>query len=369
MYARGFCSGKFRCIRVYYSVFLFYLVRKNDFIHRDKTKQYLLVVCMTSLALVLEVICDYLSYAARPEFRIIMMIVDVIYFTLLYFIPPLISMLYNDKMSNNKLIYFIPAIIGTILCVASLETQWMFNVSSQCVYSRGDFFIVHGAITLFGYGILLYANYQKAKEYDISERSFLWLIYTIMLITAFLQSVDRDMQIMWGGAALSELLYYIFLRELQFKYDVVTQVRNRISFEQALSNIEDEDGFFLIEFDVNNLKYVNDHMGHAAGDRMLYRSAHLIKKAYEKCGYVYRIGGDEFIVIGRNCDEDMVNNARLKLLNLVTLEDELYQMDYYIANAYSRYDKSIHKNVHDCFLDVDKKMYEDKKKSKLRESK
>ena len=51
-------------------------------------------------------------------------------------------------------------------------------------------------------------------------------------------------------------------------------------------------------FDVNDLKYVNDHMGHHQGDAMLVKSADIIKAAFEnadsKC---FRIGGDEFAVL------------------------------------------------------------------------
>lgn len=48
-------------------------------------------------------------------------------------------------------------------------------------------------------------------------------------------------------------------------------------------------------FDVNDLKYVNDHLGHQQGDDLIVGSADIIKSALEAGeGSCFRIGGDEF---------------------------------------------------------------------------
>ena len=48
--------------------------------------------------------------------------------------------------------------------------------------------------------------------------------------------------------------------------------------------------------DMNGLKWINDNLGHKAGDQALVIVAHLLEKHFCNC-YCYRIGGDEFCVL------------------------------------------------------------------------
>ena len=65
-------------------------------------------------------------------------------------------------------------------------------------------------------------------------------------------------------------------------------------------------GGVLVVFDVDDFKQINDRYGHLQGDVCLAEIADCIKKAYARCGYCYRIGGDEFCVLLK--DEE--NEAR-----------------------------------------------------------
>jgi len=57
-------------------------------------------------------------------------------------------------------------------------------------------------------------------------------------------------------------------------------------------------------FDLDGFKFYNDNFGHPAGDRLLQRLAHRMNAAVGDRGRVYRIGGDEFLVLlwGRTTD-------------------------------------------------------------------
>ena len=54
--------------------------------------------------------------------------------------------------------------------------------------------------------------------------------------------------------------------------------------------------FAVVMADINNLKHINDEYGHKAGDSYIQGSCHLICEAF-KHSPVFRIGGDEFVVI------------------------------------------------------------------------
>ena len=53
----------------------------------------------------------------------------------------------------------------------------------------------------------------------------------------------------------------------------------------------------IIQFDVNNLKTINDSLGHEAGDLLIKTAAQIIDSAFSPIGNCYRVGGDEFVAI------------------------------------------------------------------------
>ena len=65
---------------------------------------------------------------------------------------------------------------------------------------------------------------------------------------------------------------------------------------QAQINSDPDCEFAIAMFDVNSLKLINDSLGHEAGDKYLLRACHLICEVF-KHSPVYRMGGDEFIVV------------------------------------------------------------------------
>lgn len=82
--------------------------------------------------------------------------------------------------------------------------------------------------------------------------------------------------------------------------DELTQVYNRRSYEEDLKRYEDhpiEDDLILFSVDVNSLKQVNDSLGHLAGDELIQGASLCITNAFSASGKVYRVGGDEFIVV------------------------------------------------------------------------
>ncbi|MBR2590420.1 MAG: GGDEF domain-containing protein [Clostridia bacterium] len=87
------------------------------------------------------------------------------------------------------------------------------------------------------------------------------------------------------------------LERLNFKasHDELTGVFNRSGYESILSNI-DLDTTYMILFDVDDFKSINDTYGHETGDKILTRTAEVLKKSFRNDDYICRIGGDEFVV-------------------------------------------------------------------------
>ena len=83
------------------------------------------------------------------------------------------------------------------------------------------------------------------------------------------------------------------------KHDVLTRLYNRSFYVDELDRLERQGPFPMtaIVIDVNELKEVNDQLGHAAGDALLRRVGDVLRARVAKPCQAARVGGDEFIIL------------------------------------------------------------------------
>lgn len=140
----------------------------------------------------------------------------------------------------------------------------------------------------------------------------------------------------------------------RFAYiDYLTHIYNRNALERDLANRKDDTGCYLIA-DLNDLKIVNDTLGHSAGDELLQDFASLLVSVVGEHGNVYRQGGDEFAVL-------YYEDARQLLHNLEEACEIHNQSDHIPLRYAIGYCPMSDNN----FMDqADQMMYEDKKQKK-----
>lgn len=82
--------------------------------------------------------------------------------------------------------------------------------------------------------------------------------------------------------------------------DQLTHLYNRRAYDDAVQEYQSkpiESDFVLVSIDVNGLKVVNDNLGHAAGDELILGAAFSMRSVFGHIGKIYRVGGDEFLII------------------------------------------------------------------------
>ena len=83
--------------------------------------------------------------------------------------------------------------------------------------------------------------------------------------------------------------------------DTMTGLGNRTAFlEENKSNAIFPGMISYIMMDANNLKTINDTLGHNKGDELIITIAKCMRKAVGHNGQCYRIGGDEFEIFLKN---------------------------------------------------------------------
>lgn len=91
------------------------------------------------------------------------------------------------------------------------------------------------------------------------------------------------------------------------KIDKLTGLYNRQYFDalylQAINNVgRHTETLALALFDIDNLKQINDRLGHLEGDKLLQSVALQVKKHMRKSDAVARWGGDEFVILFQDCN-------------------------------------------------------------------
>ena len=109
-------------------------------------------------------------------------------------------------------------------------------------------------------------------------------------------------------------VYKSSLERLNFKasHDELTGAYNRAGYDLLLSSLDLSSTYMLL-FDVDNFKSINDTYGHEVGDKVLVKLVQVMKKNFRSDDYICRIGGDEFVVFMVHATEQQKNLIASKI--------------------------------------------------------
>jgi diguanylate cyclase (GGDEF)-like protein len=150
--------------------------------------------------------------------------------------------------------------------------------------------------------------------------------------------------------------------------DTLTGVASRAAWENALFTEElhrsrSGSPVSVAIVDINNLKLVNDEVGHAAGDDLLRCCAELLARSVRATDLVARIGGDEFGVLLRYTDAEAAQAWCERLEGeLADASGALLRVSYGVSSVPPR------ESVADAVHDADRRMYMMKKLSRRAQS-
>lgn len=200
-----------------------------------------------------------------------------------------------------RLLLLCPALINVGLCIANLFNGWMFTVSADNVYERGERFYLLVLILVF---YIAYANLMvimNKKRLSVRAYHTLLLFSIPPIIGGALQFLFYGMPSIWTGATLMLLMIYLNIQRIKLGADPLTGISNRRDISSYIKDRIRESAtgvsFSGIFIDINNFKSINDTHGHVMGDRALQLTADLLRKSTRKDDFIARYGGDEFLII------------------------------------------------------------------------
>lgn len=149
--------------------------------------------------------------------------------------------------------------------------------------------------------------------------------------------------------------------------DYLTGIQNRNAFELYMRNLQAKETyhhFGFISIDLNNLKMINDTLGHQAGDKYIRNCADLLKKFEGEECILYRIGGDEFAFIVINTNIQKITELRKNIIKSVNLHNLNAEMQISIAVGEAVFEAEIDEDLSATLKRADQDMYDNKKEMK-----
>ncbi len=149
------------------------------------------------------------------------------------------------------------------------------------------------------------------------------------------------------------------LRYLSYN-DALTGIYNRTYFEEKIRELNNEQHLPLgiIMGDVNGLKLVNDSLGHLEGDKLLKSIAGVLNKACGDKGFVFRWGGDEFMILLPNCNEYSCERMVEKIRSECKKDDYSYiELSIALGEVVKH---SLEEDIDKCIKEVEERVYRQK---------
>jgi diguanylate cyclase (GGDEF)-like protein/PAS domain S-box-containing protein len=116
-------------------------------------------------------------------------------------------------------------------------------------------------------------------------------------------------------------------------HDQLTGLYNRHYFEEEMIRLEKGRLYpiSIVMADIDGLKMVNDTCGHATGDRMLIRSAELLRESFRAEDVVARIGGDEFAALLPGADELSAEKVCARIRTIFSRQSDSEELHVHIS--------------------------------------
>lgn len=281
--------------------------------------------------------------------------------------------IYNDELSNKKLIYPL-AIINLINISMLIFTRyfgWYYYIDSLNIYHRGPLFLLGAAITivlLIVAFILIITNRKK-----IEKRYYYALLFFPIppLICLVLQINFYGISLMLNGVTLSILIVFLNIQNHSIYIDYLTGASNRkkleMYIEDKISMVTEQKTFSAIMLDLNGFKAINDTYGHDMGDNALRTAAELLGSCIRSRDLIARFGGDEFFIVLDTSDifdlETIVGRMKSTFERYNKSNEQPYKLSF--GCGYAVYDYNSNMNVEEFEKHIDNLMYKNKQKQRI----
>jgi len=267
--------------------------------------------------------------------------------------PLIIAMILYTFGKNAKGYIFIPALVVAGVNFLSIPTGIVFSLDEAGQLHRGPLgYLPYIAVGVYSF-ILVFILFKQSNRLATETIPILFLSFSFIsgLGLPFILGKAYS-EIFVTTIVVALFIYYVFsILQLTSK-DSLTGLLNRQAYYAAVKG-NSRDITALVSIDMNGLKAINDTKGHVAGDEALKSLARCFLRAVGTKQPVYRIGGDEFLIVCLHTGEDEIKQL------IERIEKNVSETEYKCAVGYS-YCSDGTKDIDAMLKESDEMMYRNK---------
>ena len=269
--------------------------------------------------------------------------------------PILLALILFTLVRRSRWYVLIPSLVLAVINIISIFTGIVFSIDDATQEMQRAFilgYLPYAGVAVYSFFLVFVLIRQSNKQAsEIIPIVFLALTFASGLVFPFVFGMDYS-KIFCTTIAVGLFVYYVFLILQLSKKDPLTGLLNRQAYYASIRN-RGKDITAFVSIDMNGLKTINDTQGHVAGDEALTTLAYCLAKAAKAKQEVFRIGGDEFMIICHKTSEGELSDL------IEQIHQSVMETKYSCSIGYC-YASSGTKNLEEMVKESDEMMYSDK---------
>lgn len=331
---------------------IMFIVTNNNFDKRTN-RCFLSAISCVMILVIEEGIESHL--ALEPVYMEARVPLSALGYTLRPMIPFFLILTVKLLTKGRTALMSIPLIINGLVSFSALFSKAAFSYSPTNEFIRGPLGFTPFVVAFLYVLILQVFTIQACRNGSLTEAMIVSAIVLLAFVSTLLESILHFRFVQNASMATSITFYYLFLQSLHSNRDPLTGalVRRRfyLDAEKHQTTLT-----AIISLDVNDLKEINDAKGHIAGDKALIAVTDVVKRHTGTQVTLYRVGGDEFMLLCNKLDEISVLDLIIKI------QTDMEKTEYSCAIGHSMYTYPM--KLDDACHIADNIMYQNKRKMK-----
>lgn len=295
---------------------LMWLTYSSTALNSNRKTPFLFGLILTLIVIVCEA-GTLLAGKGSFDLRSLNILNNTLGFALTPIIPIVITFVTNKNMLLRHKILLLPTLIGVMAAVLSPLFGFIFYVDSSNQYFRGDYYFIFIASYYINLLFLFLSTLELTRKYNYPVLLKLIVLSLFVIIGTSVQLIVPTIYSTWHCVTLALFLFFLLISEFDSSFDILTGLYNRAAFEKAIKRLNPKSQISVIVFDIDDFKFINDTYGHVYGDTVIKDVAGIIREVFHKDFNCYRLGGDEFYLLGKETTEERLEELLRTFTNLL----------------------------------------------------
>lgn len=196
-----------------------------------------------------------------------------------------------------------------------------------------DTLLILSIINVFAIGFVNFTGiYNHPEPNNTLASAISWSVLVIFL-TASIRLLGLDLQRMSRRLSRQNKKVSVSRAKVQYlaDHDLLTDLPNQVSAEKRLVKSifshQQEEHDCLMLLDLDNVKRINDSMGHNFGDKYIIEISQRLNNTVASNGDLYHIGGDEFLIIIEATNDTFIKNLVIRIQDTLHASHSISEID------------------------------------------